>query len=275
MTVFKAQQWAFSFIKDHGKDPSAADLLLQGQMNWSTTEMLMNYQTQLSAEQLERFFTNVKLYCQDHPAQYLLGKANFFCLEFKVSEATLIPRPETEELVEWILEAEPKTSLRVLDIGTGTGAIGLSLKHDRPAWEVTLSDISSQALAVAKENKQSLKLEATLIESDLFQNITGKFDVIVSNPPYIAESEAELMDKSVLEHEPKTALFAPDEGLYLYKKLAEKLSQHLTEHGKLYLEIGFQQGPSVVEIFSQAYPTAKVELRQDITGHDRMVKVSF
>ena len=99
--------------------------------------------------------------------------------------------------------------------------------------------------------------------------------MIVSNPPYIAESEADLMDKSVLEHEPKTALFAPDEGLYLYKKLAENLSKYLTKQGQLYLEIGFQQGPSVVEIFSKAYPTAKVQLRQDITGHDRMVKVSF
>ena len=275
VTVFKAQKWAFSFIAEHQKETSAAELLLQGQMNWSTTEMLVHYQDVLSQEQWALFKANVIKYCQGWPAQYLLGKANFFGLELKVTEDTLIPRQETEELVEWILADHKNPELTVLDIGTGTGAIGLSLKTERPTWQVTLSDISPKALAVAKENQARLNVTTTLVESDLLTNIVGTFDVIVSNPPYIATDEADLMDESVLKHEPKTALFAPDNGLYLYKQLAKQLTGHLRPHATLYLEIGFKQAKAVTEIFAQKFPHVTVQVKQDITGHDRMVKVSF
>lgn len=275
MTFFEAQKWAFSFINEHHKETSAAEMLLTGQFGWSTTELLMHYRDEMPKEQLEIFKKNIKAYCEGKPAQYILGKAHFFGEEFKVTPATLIPRQETEELVEWILSDEPKKGARILDIGTGTGAIGLSLKNEREDLFVTLSDISAEALDVAKTNALTLGLEVDLKESDLFENITGKFDVIVSNPPYIAESEVELMDESVLKYEPKTALFAPDEGLYLYKRIAKEIAPYLNENASLYLEIGLYQGKSVVSIFEQAFPNARVDLKQDINGHDRMVRVIF
>lgn len=275
ITVFKAQQWAFSFINKHQKEKSAAELLLRGQFGWNTTQLLMHYQDELSHREWTLFKQNVEKYCQGWPAQYLLGQAQFFGLGFKVTPATLIPRQETEELVEWILDDEPKKGAKVLDIGTGTGAIGLTLKHERPDLDVTLSDISSDALAVAKENATNLGTEVKLKQGDLFENITGQFDIIVSNPPYIAESERELMDESVLLHEPELALFAPDEGLYLYKRLAQEITPYLSPRSRLYLEIGFAQGPRVVALFEKYFPQAQVELKHDLSEKARMIRVKF
>lgn len=275
ITVFKAQQWAFSFINKHQKEESAAELLLCGQFGWDTTQLLMHYQDELSTKEWNLFKQNVEKYCQGWPAQYLLGQAKFFGLDLRVTPATLIPRQETEELVEWVLADKPKKGAKLLDIGTGTGAIGLTLKHERPDLDVTLSDISSEALAVAKVNAANLKTEVKLKQGDLFENITGQFDVIVSNPPYIAENERNLMDESVLLHEPKLALFAPDNGLYLYKRLAQEIAPYLTSKARLYLEIGFAQGASVVALFEKTFPQAQVDLKYDLSGNARMVRVEF
>lgn len=275
ITVFKAQQWAFSFINKHQKEVSAAELLLRGQFGWDTTQLLLHLQTELSEKEWFVFKQNVERYCQGWPVQYLLGQASFFGLEFKVTPDTLIPRQETAELVEWILADEPKKAAKVLDIGTGTGAIGLALKHERPDLDVTLSDISKEALQVAKENATTLGAEVALNQGDLFENITECFEIIVSNPPYIAESERELMDESVLLHEPRLALFAPDDGLYLYKRLAQEITPYLCPNASLYLEIGFSQGSSVVELFEKHFPHAQVTLKHDLSGKARMVRVKF
>lgn len=275
-SFFKAQQWAFSFIEGSNADRSGVELLLKEQMGWNDTELLMHLRDEMPQEELEKFQRNVEKYVNGYPAQYIIGKADFYGSKFKVNENTLIPRMETEELVDWILnENKVNDSLRVVDIGTGTGAIGLSLKKAVPEWKITLSDISTEALKVAAENAQTLDKEVYLTQSDLFENLNGKFDIIVSNPPYIAENEKGLMDQSVLEHEPSLALFADNQGLKIYQRLAKECAPYLADDALMYLEIGFKQGKAVKEIFQKEFPDAKITIKKDISNHDRMVKIQF
>ena len=235
----------------------------------------MHYRDEFSEEDFEVFRQNVEKCAEGIPPQYVLSKAVFFKRTFFVNESTLIPRVETEDLVEWILHDNPGADAEFLDIGTGSGAIGLTLKAEKPLWKGMLSDVSSEALGVAKKNAKRLKLKAEFKLSDVFDAIDGKFDIIVSNPPYIAESEKKYMDKSVLEHEPTLALFAENNGLAIYQKICRQLKDHLKNDGSLYLEIGFLQGKAVVEMFEKAYPKAEVTLKKDESGHDRMVRVRF
>ena len=277
MTFFKARQWAFSFANTHNKETSGVELLLLGQMHWSVTQLLVHFHDVMPDQEWQTFQTNVQRYClEDYPPQYLLGEADFFGLKLAVSPATLIPRLETEELVEWILAEHSSKPHKVLDLGTGTGAIGLALKQNRPQWEVTLADISSAALTVARKNAEALALPVTLINSDLFADIRDDdYDIIVSNPPYISPTERPLMDQSVLQYEPALALFAADDGLAVYKKIAHQVQAHLQPAGMLYLEIGFKQGPAVKTLFEQEIPTSQVVVRQDISQNDRMVRVKM
>ncbi|WP_286006584.1 peptide chain release factor N(5)-glutamine methyltransferase [Ligilactobacillus aviarius] len=275
VNYFKARQWAFSFIEAHGLEADAADLLLCDQMGWNEAQLLMHFRDPMPDGEWQQYQTNVQKFVDGWPAQYLTGKAFFYGLQLKVTEATLIPRPETEELVDWILADYDEQPIKLLDVGTGTGAIGLALKAQRLTWDVTLSDISADALAVAKQNATALNESVKFVQSDLLNDVDGKYDVIVSNPPYIAEDERKYMDRSVLEHEPELALFAPHHGLAIYQRIAAECTPYLNPHARMYFEIGFHQGQAVKQIFEEQFPQASVEVRQDINHHDRMVRVKF
>lgn len=277
MTYLKAQQWAFSFIKkEDSETKTAIELLLTGQMKWTTTDLLLHLRDEMKEKDFDQFKDNVVLYQKGWPVQYILGETQFYGLPFNVTKDTLIPRMETEELIEWILKDFPQNNpQRILDIGAGTGAIGLTLKSYRKNWDVTLSDISSAVLKVANENAKNLNLKVDLIQSDLFEQINTKFDVIVSNPPYISENEVQYMDQSVLEHEPYQALFAANDGLEIYQRIAQTCEQYLNNNAVMYLEIGFKQGKMVQEIFQKKFIHAKIDLKKDINGHDRMVRIKF
>ncbi|MDR3191375.1 MAG: peptide chain release factor N(5)-glutamine methyltransferase [Lactobacillaceae bacterium] len=260
----------------HDKDERMAqlDYLLTGMMNWSYPQLNNNLNTVIEDEKRIRFEVAVRSIQGGLPVQYALGTAAFYGREFSVDRRVLIPRQETEEIVEWILKANGKgTDLTVLDLGTGSGAIGLTLADQRPNWQVTLSDISHDALEVAKANAEKFNLDVKFVESDLFAKIDGKFDLIVSNPPYIGEAEKDVMDESVLIYEPELALFADDEGYALYKQIATELLDHLNPKGVAYFEIGYLQGPTLLGVFGEL-PDVAVELRQDLSGHDRMLRVS-
>ena len=183
MNVFEAQKWAFSFADDHGMERSTIDMLICGQMDWDVTHLLMHYRDEFSKEDFEVFRQNVEKCAEGIPPQYVLSKAVFFKRTFFVNESTLIPRVETEDLVEWILHDNPGTDAEFLDVGTGSGAIGLTLKAEKPLWKGMLSDVSSEALGVAQKNAKRLKINAEFKLSDVFDAIDGKFDIIVSNPP--------------------------------------------------------------------------------------------
>ena len=197
------------------------------------------------------------------PLAYILGYREFYGRRFRVDSNVLIPRHETEILVEAALEVE-KENCRVLDIGTGSGCIAVTLKLERPDWEVWATDISSSALQVARENAETLGADITFRHSDLLDQLDGEaFDLIVSNPPYIGRDEA--LPREVKEFEPSSALFADNSGLALYEQLANHAPKHLRPGGQVILEIGQDQGQAVSALF----PGSKVI--KDLDGNDRVV----
>ncbi|USS91290.1 peptide chain release factor N(5)-glutamine methyltransferase [Fructilactobacillus carniphilus] len=275
-TPFEALRWASLCFKEQDIDPSEARYLLMGQLGWNQTQLLSDYRTPLTSTQVTEFGKNVRRRAVGEPTQYILGRAPFYGLELRVTPAVLIPRPETEELVDLILQDHRETKLRVLDVGTGSGAIALALKQARPQWSITASDISPDALAVAEQNAEELGLAVNFVTSDLLEDLPQQqFDVIVSNPPYIADAEVNVMDQTVLDYEPRLALFAPHDGLALYERLAHSIAPYLTATGAVYLEIGYHQGSAVQFLWRQQFPTADIELRRDLAGHDRMVRIQL
>lgn len=213
----------------------------------------------------------------DHrPVQYVIGYEEFYGLKFNVDKHVLIPRPETEELVKWVLDdhATSKSSLSVIDFGTGSGCIAVSLKHKRPDWSVSGLDKSVEALKVAQFNGLQNRVEVDFLENDLldFKPMSVKFDLVVSNPPYIRNSEKRLMQKNVLEFEPEMALFVEDEDpLIFYRVIAEISMTLLHENGCIYFEINEAFGNETAQMLKE-YGYRDVELREDLFGKPRMVK---
>lgn len=280
LSLRQIRNWALQELTaaglSHDDALEAVNFLLSGAMDLSYSMLEVNID-RMTPEAIQNAWpTWIAQVQKNMPLQYILGHAPFYGREFNVDARVLIPRFDTEELVEWVLRDYQKVDeLTVLDIGTGSGAIAVTLKAEKPTWQVSASDISRDALTVANGNAINQRVNVKFIESDLFGKIADKYDVIISNPPYIADSERDVMDQSVLDYEPDLALFADNQGLVLYQGIADELAQHLNVGGRAYFEIGYKQGPAVVAIFQQALPTATVELRQDLSGLDRMVRVSL
>lgn len=220
------------------------------------------------------------LYCtierlkKHEPIQYIQGFCDFCGLTFKVTPDTLIPRPETSELVEWITEEQKGDKVNILDIGTGSGCIAISLSCKLPGCNIAAWDISPGALAVAEENNRSNGTEVTFSQVDIlvYQPQGEMFDIIVSNPPYIKENEKKSMEANVLDWEPHTALFVPDnDPLLFYRAIAEKALAMLTSGGALYFEINRAHGAETVEML-KSLGYIETELRKDLAGNDRMIK---
>lgn len=204
------------------------------------------------------------------PVQYILGYAEFYGLRFKVSPAVLIPRPETEELVELIISETKTSSPNILDIGTGSGCIPISLKKNFPDASVTSLDISKDAIEIARENAAANGTEVSFIQMDILNKIpTTRYDIIVSNPPYIGHDEKEKMNDNVLIYEPHLALFS-DDPLLFYKRIAEISQEILNPDGRIYLEVSEYRAKDVVEIFTAR--AWRAEVKKDMSGKERMVK---
>lgn len=275
-TYYEALKWASLFIKEKQLDESAATYLLQELSHLDQTHLLIKYRQPMPASLEHRYVEAIHQYAEGVPPQYIIGTATFYGESFIVNDKVLIPRQETEELVEWVLSANKQPQLSVLDVGTGSGAIGITLKLQRPDWRVTLSDLSEAALEVAQENINRLNASVTTAQGDLLAPVAGSsFDLIVSNPPYISHDEEAEMDVDVLTSEPAMALFADHQGLAIYERLADQLKQGIVTAKQVFLEIGFQQGQAVSQIFEQRFPNATVTVRQDMAGHDRMVRIQF
>jgi len=222
--------------------------------------------TSETSDSLKQIITHLKA---NKPLQYILGNADFYGLQFKVNEYTLIPRPETEELVSWILEHE---FLSLLDIGTGTGCIPISITKNKNV-QSTAIDISENALLLAKENARINRVEVNFLKQDIFITTTlPKVDLIVSNPPYILDEEKELMLDNVMANEPHLALFVPDNNpLLFYKKIAELAFVNLPENGLLFFEINEQFGNETIDMLTKI-GFVDIELKKDINDKDRMLK---
>jgi len=232
-------------------------------------------QPDLETENPEKWAFILEELRHQKPIQHIFGKAYFYGYTFRVNEHTLIPRPETEELVEWILASVPLNQpIRILDIGTGSGCIGLTLAKELPQSQVTLLDISAEALQVAQQNATSLGVQVNFIQQDILTltQLTTTFDVIVSNPPYIRQLEKVEIKKNVMDYEPHTALFVTDQDpLIFYRKIGELAFKNLQTGGQLFFEINQYLGQEMVQLMN-AIGFKNTELHRDLLGNDRMIK---
>lgn len=258
-------------LQEIGEDPENLTYVFRELKSWSLLDFILHQNKEVT-ESDQKILESIMAQLEDHRSpQYITGKAYFRDLELAVDERVLIPRPETEELVDLVLKENSKADLRVLDIGTGSGAIAISLKSARPDWQVTASDISQGALQLAEENSKLNQVSLDFVESDVFGQITGTFDVIISNPPYIAYGDKDEVGMNVLASEPHLALFADEDGFAIYRQIIEGAGEHLSENGKLYFEIGYKQGDGLRALLSKHFPQKRIRVLEDIFGKDRKV----
>ncbi|MDE5552588.1 MAG: peptide chain release factor N(5)-glutamine methyltransferase [Muribaculaceae bacterium] len=252
-------------------------LIFAALKGWSVTDMLIHANTILSDIFLSRLENILHRLDRHEPLQYILGQARFYGMDFTVNPSVLIPRPETEELVDIIVgNNRERKDLRVLDVGTGSGCIAIALARHLPFARVTAIDISPEALDVARENARRLKTGITFIQADILAiakegQPADSFDIIVSNPPYIARSEAADMDSNVLDYEPHTALFVPDDDpLLYYTPIADIARRTLSEGGQLYFEINPRYAEDIVAMLADKGFT-DITVCEDISHRPRFV----
>lgn len=274
--IYEARNRAFSLLEEKNLDSGSVRLLLQHITGYSHALLLANMQSALTEEQSKQFWLKMDELLEGKPIQYVIGYESFYGRTFQVNGNVLIPRPETEELIYEAVARKKSLfqhrELKLADIGTGSGAIAVTMKLECPELSVTATDISREALQVAENNAVQLGAEIQFLEGDLAMPLAdGKWDIVLSNPPYIARSEASEMTETVLAHEPHLALFAKEDGLECYRRLAKQLPEMMDRPALIGLEIGHLQGPAVSDLFQKAFPEAVVEVVRDINEKDRMI----
>lgn len=274
--VYEALKRASSFLLENGREEGAARILLQHELGLSYSGLIAAMRDEISEAQFNRFWANVEQHAKGVPVQHLTGSEEFYGRNFLVNPDVLIPRPETEELIEETLQLIErhlfKEELAIADIGTGSGIIAITMKCELPNAQVTATDISQPALETAALNAERLHAEIDFRLGDLTEPIKDqKWDVVLSNPPYIGYEEAPSLSDSVRDFEPHNALFADQEGLALYEKMAEQFPKLINKPGIIGFEIGYQQGPAVEKMLKSAFPDALVYIKEDINKKDRMV----
>jgi release factor glutamine methyltransferase len=250
-------------------------ILFQHYLGWSSTDIMVRQDQRISESEILLFHQALKKLLQGMPVQYATGSAYFLDMTLKVSPAVLIPRPETEELVRLIASDYAHQAPAILDVGTGSGCIGLGLKKQLPQAQVTLLDTSSEALDIAEYNARSLQLEVQFIHADImhYRSEPHQWDIIVSNPPYIPLSEKKDMAPHVVQHEPHVALFVTDQQpLIFYWRILQIARIALKPGGKIYFEIHERMGESILKLCMDSGLT-KVKIVKDMQGKDRMVVI--
>ncbi|NDP28207.1 MAG: peptide chain release factor N(5)-glutamine methyltransferase [Flavobacterium sp.] len=277
-----------STIYDAGEAESFFYLILEEKHQLKRVDLALNPDLTLLNEEIEVWNSILEQLKKEIPIQYLLGKTNFYGLDFEVNPEVLIPRPETEELVEWIIQSTKyeagNKKLKIVDIGTGSGCIAIALAKNIPNAQVFAIDVSETALATAQKNAQRNQVEVNFIKTDILKitnleklptshfPLPTSFDIIVSNPPYVKELEKQAIKKNVLDHEPHLALFVADEdALIFYKKIAELAKENLSPNGQLFFEINQYLGKEMISLLEEMN-FKNVELKKDIYGNDRMVR---
>lgn len=273
-TLLKLLRWATEFFENKGIDSPRldAELLLAHVLELDRVGLYMNYDRPLVAAELDRLRPLVKRRGQREPLQYLIGNTEFWSLEFKVTPDVLIPRADTEILVEEVLARATGETGSLLDVGTGSGAIVISLASELEQWACEGIDISPQALAVARSNAElnGIAERLELYQADLNSLPDKRYDLIASNPPYIDRDEWRTLMPEVRDHEPELALVAAEDGLACYRSLAAQAGEHLNPGGWLLVEIGYQQADAVKQLFADA-GLSDVYMREDYAGQPRVV----
>ena len=272
-----------STIYDANEVNSLFMMVLENVVNISSAKIKAFPETEISTPDSERITNILTRLATGEPIQYILGYTEFYGLTFKVNPSVLIPRPETEELVDWVIKSWQLTvsswqpPFHILDIGTGSGCIPISLRKNLPDAQVSAIDISAEALQTAKENADLNNAEVNFILEDILNPIdhsllTTHYSLIISNPPYVTLEDKKLMHTNVTDFEPHTALFVPqDDPLIFYKAIADFASTHLEKGGLLFFEINESYGKQIVELLNSKQFT-NIELRKDMSDKDRMIK---
>ena len=292
-------------IYGQGEAESFFYLILEEKQKLKRIDLALNYDLTFSNEEIQRWNLILEQLKQEIPIQYLLGKTSFYGLDFEVNPAVLIPRPETEELVEWIIQStrcevrgtksdDVRRVIKILDIGTGSGCIAISLAKNIPNAQVFAIDVSEKALATAQKNALKNQVQVHFIKADILKTddleklptvipslsrdhfpLPTYFDIIVSNPPYVRELEKQEIKKNVLDNEPHLALFVKDnDALVFYRKIAELAHKSLELDGQLFFEINQYLGKETFDLLERMN-FKNIELRKDIYGNDRMMKADF
>ncbi|ELH1823958.1 peptide chain release factor N(5)-glutamine methyltransferase [Staphylococcus pseudintermedius] len=255
-----------------GYEPNAIQWFMMDTLQWSRTSLILNEMTPMAESTLKQLNDGLSQLLTGMPVQYVVGQSEFYGRQFKVNSDVLIPRPETEEVVHYFLTQLAAAKV-VADIGVGSGAIAITLKAERPELRVIATDISFQALAVARENAQRLQRDITFLQGNALQPLIDqdvRLDGLISNPPYIGEHERTLMDNSVIQYEPHVALFATQEGYQVYAAILRDLPHVMQDGAPVVFEIGFQQGAQLTCMMQQLYPHITPEVINDINGHARI-----
>ena len=261
-------------LRRQGKEESLARFLLMYMLDESPQLFSNSLSEKLSQENEEKYFSLIEKHIrEDVPLSHLVGFEYFYDRKFKVTKDVLSPRMETEELIYKVVDYVKTTknnNLRILDLCTGSGIIAITLKKELDQFfiDVVASDISEEAIKVAKENAQFHDATIKFIQSDIFDNIDDKFDIIVSNPPYIDRKDEVTMQDNVLKYDPHLALFAEEEGMYFYRNIVEKASSYLNVNGVIFFEIGYDQKDKIIKLADMNGYFA--EVYKDINGRDRM-----
>jgi release factor glutamine methyltransferase len=296
MKIAEAERYIkekLSGIYEESEARNIASLAIEHITSFSKADRILKTGEPLSPQQQDQLNKDLERLLQHEPIQYIMNKAWFYGMELFVDKAVLIPRPETEELVEWIVndikasgkdvfekrpaEADETTKLKILDVGSGSGCIALALKKAMPKAEVWGCDVSEKALNVARRNGSALDIRVDFQGVNFLdapqQKSLPTVDIVVSNPPYIPFKDKEAMNPNVVAHEPHTALFVPDnDALVFYKALARFGKHRLYKNGSIYMEIHEDLGKSVVDLFKQE-GYSHIELKKDMQGKERMVRV--
>ena len=272
---------ALNSVHDANEIESFFFILIEYLHNLKRIDLALNPDFEISDEEVLKWEAIISDLKTEKPIQYSIGETWFYDSKFYVNEHTLIPRPETEELVDWIIKTHKSKDkidkLAVLDIGTGTGCIPISLKKNIPQAEVFAIDVSEEALKIAHKNAETNRVVVNFILQNILEtkDLNQNFDVIVSNPPYVRNLEKQEIKKNVLEFEPHLALFVEDtDALLFYRKIAQLALKNLTANGLLFFEINQYLGKETVELL-ETLGFKNVELKKDIYGNDRMIKCTF
>ena len=261
-------------LRRQGKEESLARFLLMYILDENSQQFTNNISEQISKEKEELYFSLIDKHIEENmPLSHLAGFEYFYDRKFKVTKDVLSPRMETEELIYKVIEyikSINKNNIKILDLCTGSGIIGITLRKEleSKSLKVVASDISEEALKVAKENAIMNEAEVKFIQSDIFENINEKFDIIVSNPPYIAYSDKITMEDNVLNYDPHLALFAVEDGMYFYREIVENSKEYLNKDGMIFFEIGYDQREKILKLANEN--EFKAEVYKDINGRDRM-----
>ena len=261
-------------LRRQGKEESLARFLLMYILDESPHLFSNNLSEQISKEIEDKYFSLIEKHIkEDVPLSHLVGFEYFYDRKYKVTKDVLSPRMETEELIYKVIEyvkASNKNKFKILDLCTGSGIIAITLKKEleKVSVDVIASDISEEALEIAKENSQSHDATIKFIKSDIFNHINDRFDIIVSNPPYIDRKDEVTMKDNVLKYDPDLALFAEEEGMFFYRKIIEQAKDYLNENGVMFFEIGYDQKDKIINLADMNGYSA--EVYKDINGRDRM-----